>query len=127
MLLFRKDLEPQLKRHKIRHEFEPYNASGEPKIDVCKSNNTNEPRFPFSNTEATSRYAGGRFRGGNVNVGNRYRHDRDQEVHRREEHERQERHGRHERHGQQERDEHDRPDSRRGYTRLQFRGRFPRK
>ena len=27
--------------------FEPYSASG-PKIDVRKSNDTNEPRFPFS-------------------------------------------------------------------------------
>ena len=70
------------------------------------------------NAEVTSRYAGGRFRGGNVNVGNR--HHRDPEVQRREEHERREQQGRHERHE-------DRPDSRRGYTRLQFRGRFPRK
>ena len=73
------------------------------------------------NAEVTSRYAGGRFRGGNINVGNRHHHnDRDPEVQRRDERERREQHGRHERHE-------DRPDSRRGYTRLQFRGRFPRK
>ena len=77
------------------------------------------------NVEATSRYAGGRFRGGNINVGNRY-HDRDQEAHRREERERRDHHGRRDRDEHHDRAERDRPDSRRGYTRLQFRGRFPR-
>ena len=73
------------------------------------------------NNEATSRYAGGRFRGGNVNVGNRY-HEHGHEDQRHED-----RHQHHGRPDRQERDGHDRPDSRRGYTRLQFRGRFPRK